>query len=384
MIIFDSSRYSINYKSQFHSQTLEYGLIEIADNHSVRLNGMLAKILPNKGSDVQFALEYSISRKRPAGLFAKQFGKRNEILPIFAFNGGKSFDLPLLKSMGIDQDYNGCPEGLLIYDSRIAGIPIFGHYALLINHERNLCFKKISLDHGISLACNSRKVSIPAENRNLGPDYPNLPDFVYYDADYSHSHIPGNGRSVIKLGGATIREIYHTQPGIHIPYHSGGLALSIADEAFPPMWDMRDKDLEVVIPNLGEYVFGVGAGAAFVPQNDGSLKMEAHPKWLSLFCPDPDLPKAHLLCGTDKDQNILVVSLLNPKDGNKGLALSDLPEVLQSLGFTFAVSLEEGQGSSLYRGIERIHFSDNDADANFNPFSDAPQPGTASNAIIAY
>jgi hypothetical protein len=384
MNISESGRYLINYKAQYLSQALEYGIVEITNSNQVHVLGLMAKIRPNTSQEVQFALEYSLARRRPAGLFAKQVGRRNDILPIFAWNGGPTFDRKLISRLGLEESYLGNSCGLLIYDTKINGIPIFNHHAVIINEDRSLSFHKVGLDQGISLACNSRKVSIPAENRNLGPDHPNLPDFVFYDADYPFEYIPGNGRSVIFLGGTSIREIYHTPPGVHIPYKASGLALSIADAAFPPMWDMRDKDLEVIIPGLQSAVFGVEAGPAFLLHQKGNPTINYHQKWQEIFYPDLSVDKAHLLCGTDADGNILIVTLLQAQPGKKGLAFHDLPEILENLEFKLALMMDDGNGSSLYRGIERIHITENDHDANFNPFSDAPQPGTASNALIAY
>lgn len=384
MHLFESGRYTVNYQALFFGRLLEYGPIEISDSKGVRSVGTLARLTNHPDNDLQFSLEYSLARKRPAGLFAKQFGKRNDILPIFAWNAGFAHTRETIAKLALDDSFSSSPLGLLAFDSHLVGCPLYNHDILCINREGKLSFRKFSLTEGIRLSCNSREAFIPGSHLNLPPDTPNLPGFCMYDANYQGEMIPGNGRTVIFMGGTTIKEIYRTDMGVHIPYKPSGLVLSIHDDVFPPMWDMREKELEARLPGFEQIVFAVEAGASFRWSSSGQLEYTLSPGWQTLFYPDLNKPKSHLLAGLDADGNILVANLLHIEKEYSGLTFFELPDVLQSLGFVFATMFDDGAGSSLYRGIERIKATEHDADANFNPFSDVPQPGTASSAIIAY
>lgn len=384
MHLFESGRYTVNYKSQFFGRKLEYGPIEISDTKKIKTLGTLARLSNLPDDELQFSLEYSLARRRPAGLFAKQFGKRNDILPVFAWNGGFSYAAGLLKQLKANEVFHGVPAGMLAFDSQLVGLPHFGHDVITIDKQGRLGFSGFSLANGLSLACNSRKVFISGSALNLGPQVADLPDFCMYDANFQGETLPAANRTVIFLGGTTIKEVYRSESGQPAPWQPLGLALSIADNAFPPNWDMREKDLAANMPGWENIVFAVETGPSFTWKAPADFSLNLNPVWQKLFYPDLNQPRSHQICGLDADDNLLVATLMNGQGEFQGINFYELPAVLESLGFVYATLMDDGNGSSLYRGIERIHITDQDADANFNPFSDQPQPGTVANALIAF
>lgn len=384
MHLFESGRYTVNYKSQFFGRLLEYGPIEISDAKKIKTLGTLARLTNLPDDELQFSLEYSLARRRPAGLFAKQFGKRNDTLPVFAWNGGYSYAAALLKQMKASAVFEGVPAGMLVFDSQLVSLPLFGQDVITIDKYGRLGFAAFSLANGVSLACNSRKVFISGEALNLSPQVAGLPDFCMYDANYQGEILPANERTVIFLGGTTIKEVYRSESGQPAAFQPLGIALSIADHAFPPNWDMREKDLAANLPGLENIVFAVETGPSFTWKAPGDFSLHLNTAWQQLFYPDLNQAKSHLVCGLDANDNLLIASITNGADEYAGINFYELPAVLESLGFVYASLLDDGNSSSLYRGIERIHITENDPDANFNPFSDQPQPGTASSALIAF
>lgn len=334
------------------------------------------------GQVLRFTLEYSLSRQRPAGLFAKQFEKRNELLSHLAFNGSPSILPSVVKQHALDDLFQNAPLGFLLSHSYVMGAPIYSLPVLLVSETHDLSVRKIDLSHGITLKCNSRTIEIPAENRNLTPDTPLLPDFSYYDAAYAGDTIPGNGRVVIQLAGNSIARVHHTGHQQNPSYRPAGLVLSIRSEALPPMWDMKDKELEIIIPGLENAVFGVQSSYYW---ERGKGEVETDARLSTYLARDPEPAQTRYLLGLTTQKKWVVLTLPHSDSAWRGLSLQELPELLEEMNFQWAIGLDAANGSSLYRGVQRIRLSEKDPDEFFNPFAtDTIQSGAVSNAFILY
>ncbi len=376
-----TSSYSFNQEILLREDGLQFSLLKGESMSKAPFLAATCEIDFSKYPNLNFALEYSLARKRPAGLFAKQLEKRNEVNAFLAINGSNSFEKRHLKSLNLDDLFLNVPIGLLVSHGYVIGAPIFNQASLMISSNSKLSIDTLSMSKGITLSCNSRTVKIPSENRNLSYKQSQLPDFCYYDASYPEDYLPGNGRVVMQLAGNTIAGIHHTAHAVNPSYKPVGLALSVSNQAFPALWDMKDKELEISLDGMEDFLFGIQGNFSWSARQNVIQMDDRLAKLLPI---DFSREQAVYLAGFTADGNFKVLSIQHNPPLSRGIELQGLPELLNSLGFVEAISLDAAGGSSLYHGISRVRMSNKDSDEMFNPFSNEDQAGAVSNAIILY
>lgn len=294
----------------------------------IEIKGHFGDGLPYRGSLLKISLEnfrfgISLSKfhKKSVPTFIKHFERRTKQSVQLAWSGINVLNELTAKENYLPESFVGCPQGLLISDGRLINPPLFNKPALLLDSGGNIRIENVSTKGGIRISCRSHKIEMGPDHRNLDGEISDLPDFCFYDLLYEKDYIYANERVIIQMGGNLIKEIIFSRPGQKVPLQPSGLTISIHDEAFPPTWDMREKELEINLLKLNYIAQAIAMGPMILNDSLPYLALDSE-GWLSkhsMIITDEERKAQEFNCpgiaiGFDGSNNLVVLALKD-KDG---------------------------------------------------------------------
>ena len=294
--------------------------------------GLLVTLPAN---DFGFGITLSKFHKKSLETYIKHYQRRTKNNVGIAWSGIKVLNEETARENYLPESFAGCPQGFVINDGQVLNPPLFNKAALLMDKAGTVSLKHISTKGGITLSCRSHKIEMDGDHRNLDGETTDLPDFCFYDLLYEKDYVYANGRVIVQMGGNQIKEVIYSRPGQKIPLQPSGLTLSVADEAFPPTWDMRDKELDMSLVGLENIQEAVELGPMLLDNGlpCHSLEQEG---WLSkhaIVLSEEERKNRHFDCpgvalGVDVDNQFVMLILTSNNGGLVKLSCVDVIEIL--------------------------------------------------------
>ena len=310
--------------------------------------------IDNPDNEIQFAVEYAVAKPKDMSEFIKQFARRNRAEVHVAWNAGNAMTQKVLDSLRYSDYYLGIPLGMLIYRGETLGTPFFNKPCLVINQEGDPGIDRFDTSNGITISCRSRTVEFPPEVRNLDGKKVELPDFCFYDLLHEKEEIVGNGRVIMRLSGNVIKEIINTRKGDMVKLKPVGITISVDYDAFPPTWDMREKELNIKVHGTEEFQHGIEGGPILVKsgKSDISLDEEGWNRASSklLYTSPKGFSEGRterMILGREKDGNILLL-IINEEGESTGSSLKEAAEIALGFGLEDAMIINQDSFGEIY------------------------------------
>lgn len=338
-----------------------------------------------------YQIETSKTGFKTVSEFIQWFERRSRKKALIAMNCACILNKNIISKLGLPERFEGSPTGLLIKNGELQGLPLYNKTAFLVYHDGSFEIKRVNTIQGMTVSCRSRTVEFPPSARNIDPVKQPLPDFCFYDLMYEKNEIPGDGRVVMRFSGHTIKELIFTRPGENVPVKPVGICLSIADEAFPPTWDMIDKDLDFVVHGLEDVLYAFEAGPTLLEQGEVSLKLIEEGFLLTNFqkvSPDgvsmENFRSPRMAIAIDKDDDLYVYYINGMVSESVGASYAELANILKSEGMIQAMCMEPSEISSLLVQGRVISNSVYHPDYKKHPYALSPQLHKVRGAFIVY
>ncbi|MEA3443569.1 MAG: hypothetical protein U9R19_02460 [Bacteroidota bacterium] len=317
------------------------------------------KLMKFQSEKLRFGLSLSKFHKKPLGTFVKQFNRRTKHETKIAWSGISVIDETSANEKQLSNFFVGSPLGFIIADGIVLNPPLYNKPALLLNNEGKIFIKNVSTQNGIRVLCRSHKIDIPPENRNIDGEKHILPDFCFYDLLYEKDYIYADGRVIVQLAGNIIKEIIFSKPGQKIPIQTIGLTLSVADEAFPPTWDMRERELEIKIKGFENIRQGIETGSFIVQHGKVNIKLNSETWQFNQNRSKISEEKTNVDCpgiaiGFDIDNNLIIITIVDVHGNPQNISLENMAKILIENNTSDAVSFTNDWQGSLILGDEII------------------------------
>ncbi len=310
--------------------------------------------------DIQFGIEYGISRPKAIEDYARQFGRRNRAHSIIAWSAGKAISKDILDKNRFPEYFLGAPVGLLVSKGEVMGTPGFNKPALLISKTGDMRIERLDTSNGIKVSCRSRKVDFLPAVRNLDGIKNDLPAFCFYDSLYEKDEILGDGRVIVRMSGNIVKEIINTKKNQMVKLKPTGITLSIDDDAFPATWDMREKELIMTILGLDDVEYAIEGGPMLLEKGTEVLDLKTE-GWQTeqsemLYTTNTgysnDRAPRMVLAMDDKKQ--LSVILISKNETSVGATLAELAVYLKQEKMQDAMILNPDGQATLLIGDELV------------------------------
>lgn len=352
----------------------------------IAVNGHLGDGKPYSGVLIKtpiaaIGLDIMLSKfhKKSLSTYIKHNIRRTKHNVFLSWTGIKVLDEKTARENYLPDSFHGCPQGLLINEGVVVNPPLYNKPALILDKEGKLKIENLNTKKGIRLSCRSHRIEMDARYRNIDAEKNELPDFCFYDLLYDKDYIYANGRVIVQMGGNLIKEIIFSRPGQKIPLQSSGITLSVDDDAFPPTWDMREKELELSLMEWDNIEQAIEMGPMIL--NDGlpylALDSEG---WLSkhsmILTPAERIAKTFdcsgAAAGIDKDGNFVIFALLSDDKQPVKVPCVEMAIILEKNQISKALSFAPDWQGSIMLGEEFIIntiFDNQNEDNNLFPVS---------------
>jgi Phosphodiester glycosidase len=349
-------------------------------------NGVLAKIDTSK-KPWQFSILSSEKTKKVTD-FIKDFEAEKNVSAKIAWNGGYILNPELVGKLGLPENYIGSPLGLLISSGEVLSAPLFNKPALIIYNDGSVDIKKVNVREGISIKTDNKEIVFTKQNYNI--ERPNE-NPAFYDLMYSKEEIIGNGRTIVRLAGNSIKEIRKTKPGEKVKIIPVGLTLSFPKKNFPEALNNIDKKIEISINGLDNIKHAVEAGPMLVNNNATAIDME-NEGWKTDFSirtqaarlDYTDMRGPKIAVGINEKGELVVLTINGRIRESVGATHIDMANIMLKYGIKKAMGFDPGGSSTLVVNGETMNISPYNSKYEENNYAMSPEPRAVANAVIGY
>ncbi len=319
--------------------------------------------------------------------FVQDFEKKTGKQARLAWNGGYILNPELVGKLGLPESYIGSPLGLLIQEGTCLCPPLFNKAALLIDRQGRAEIRRVNCRNGIVLNFGEKKIVFSGKQYNMD-DPGDAP--AYYDLMYPQETIPGNGRTVVRLSGRTIKEIIVTGKGQEIGVIPVGLTLSFPPGHVPEMLQVN-QEIAIIIPGFENILHAVEAGPMLLDEGQWSIDMQAEgwktPNSIATQAARLDYldmrgPK--IAVGMNEQGELMVLTVNGRIRESVGATHSDMAGILARHGMVRAMGFDPGGSSTLFADGRILNISPYNRAYELNNYALPPQPRAVSNAVIGY
>ncbi len=349
-------------------------------------NGALAQ-LNYKEKKWGFAAVSAATDPKTVVQFVKSFQKQKRKTARIAWNGGYILNPELVGKLGLPETYIGSPLGLLISDGNLVSAPLFNKPALLINRDGSMDIRRVSCSDGLSITWRNKTMELKSDVYNLKDGGETT---AYYDLLYPQPWIEGNGRTMIRMAGDTIKEVTTTKKGEKFPIIPVGLTLAFHPDEIPEGVEVGEK-LAISVYGYEGVLQGIEAGPLLLDEGKVVLDMEAE-GWKTensigtqaarLDYTSMRGPK--IAVGINREGDLAVLTINGRIRESVGATHGDMAEILLKHGFDKAMGFDPGGSSTLVVNGKTLNISPYNKDYESDIFSLSPEPRAVSNAIIGY
>ena len=351
-------------------------------------NGVLAKITTSlPGKEWSFITVLTENEPKKVTDFIKEFEKREKRKVRVGWNGGYILNPELVGKLGLPESYIGSPLGLLIEHGEVKSLPLFNKAAFLVKKDGTLHMQRVNCSKGIEIVKGEKKIDFSEKQYNLCTPGDKA---CYYDLNFEKKQIAGNGRTIIRIAGNTIKEIVYTKKGERVEIIPVGITLSFPAESMPKVMKEKEEKLSIKIKGLEEYVHGIEAGPMLVERSmpcinmqEEGWKTENSIRTQAARLDYTDMRGPKIAAGLDKNGNMYILAINGRIRESVGATHQDMAEILISQGIEKAMGFDPGGSSTLVVDGIPLNISPYNSEYEKNVYSMPPEPRAVSNAVLA-
>jgi len=375
-------------KEQDVLQPVKYSYLTGVYNDRHPWSGVLARITTNlQGKKWSFITVLTKSRPKKVTEFIKEFEKREKRKVQVGWNGGYILNPELVGKLGLPESYIGSPLGLLIENGEVKSLPLFNKAAFLVKQDGTLHMQRVNCSRGIEIIKGEEKINFSEKQYNLSAPGDKA---CYYDLSFEKKHIIGNGRTIIRIAGNTIKDIVNTKKGEKVEIIPVGITLSFPAGSIPKAMKEIEGKLSIKIKGMEEYVHGIEAGPMLVERNmpcidmqEEGWKTENSIRTQAARLDYTDMRGPKIAAGLDKNGNMYILAVNGRIRESVGATHQDMAEILITHGIEKAMGFDPGGSSTLVvKGIP-LNISPYNSKYENNVYSMPPEPRAVSNAVLA-
>ncbi len=348
-------------------------------------SGALASVPP--GARMRYRIVRSNGPPRTVLDFIKRFNRRARTKARIAWNGGYILNAELVGKLGLPETYIGSPLGLIISDGVVICPPLFDKPALLVGKDDSISIRRVNARSGMRVS--SAGVTVDFEPSCYNAVTPGQQP-CFYDLLFPGNELPGDGRTLVRLTGARVMEVIHTDAGQNVPVLPVGLCLSFASGKLPQGW-VDGTQLNFELHDLADVAQAVEAGPMLVSDGRTCIDMDTE-GWTTknsiatqaarLDYLDMRGPK--IAVGVDRSGMLSVLTVNGRIRESVGATHVEMAELLSARGLVSAMGFDPGGSSTLVVGHEPLNISPYNRDYERNVYSMPPQPRAVANVVIGF
>jgi hypothetical protein len=207
---------------------------------------------------------------------------------------------------------------------------------------------------------------------------------------YPEKTIKGDGRTIVRLSGRTIKEIIHTQKGEDVKIIPVGITISFQHGNVPK--DLRlEMELEIILPILKNIQHAIEAGPLLLEGGVTCIDMEAE-GWKTQNSISTqaarldylDMRGPKIAVGMNDLGELMVLTVNGRIRESVGATHQDMADILARHGMTNAMGFDPGGSSTLIVDGKTLNISPYNHNYEYNIYSLPPESRAVSNAVIGY
>jgi len=369
-------------------QPVKYSYLTGVYNDRHPWNGVLARITTSlPGKKWSFITVLAKSQPKKVTDFIKEFEKREKKKVQVGWNGGYILNPELVGKLGLPESYIGSPLGLLIENGEVKSLPLFNKAAFLVKQDGTLHMQRVNCSRGIKIVNGEAKIDFSEKQYNLSAPGDKA---CYYDLNYGKKYITGNGRTIIRIAGNTIKDIVCTKKGERVEIIPVGITLSFPAGLIPKTMEKKEGKLSIKIKGLEEYEHGIEAGPMLVERSmpcidmqEEGWKTENSIRTQAARLDYTDMRGPKIAAGLDKNGNMYILAVNGRIRESVGATHQDMAEILIEQGIEKAMGFDPGGSSTLVVDGIPLNISPYNSKYERNVYSMPPEPRAVSNAVLA-
>ncbi|MBL4753401.1 MAG: phosphodiester glycosidase family protein [Flavobacteriales bacterium] len=358
-------------------------------------SGVLATV-HNRSRKWRFEAVTSGSKTQTVKELVRGFESLNGRKAVLAWNGGYILNAELVGKLALSESYIGSPLGMLISNGTVECPPLFNKPAFIIYKNGKIDIEKVCCGHGIQIktgAGGRRGETINFEAERYNKHSGQLPCF--YDLLYDKPKLKGDGNTIIRLAGTTIKEIISTAKGEKVQSIPVGITLSLPPGFVSNQFKVGQK-LTIAMKNAGsiewdEVEHAIEAGPMLLDAGKDAIDMKVE-GWKTtnsittqaarLDFTDMRGPK--IAVGLDAKGNVMVLTINGRILESVGATHGDMAAILKNLGAVKAMGFDPGGSSTLVMNGRALNISPYNSEYEKNIYALPPEPRAVANAIIGW
>ena len=357
-------------------------------------SGVLAEI-DMKENNWKFAAH--IANKEPKNVpalvneYKKKYNNSNKIE--LAWNGGYILNPELVGKLGLPETYIGSPLGLLIMDSKVFCPPLFNKPAFIIYKNGHVDIRKVNSRAGFTIKGHSNLVFTAANyNKHSGSEP------CYYDLSYPNETIQGNGNTIIRIAGNTVKQIIKTKAKETVDIIPVGITLSVPLELFSStIFEVgKPVDIELMEPEKNPYrwddiSYAIEAGPMLIDKGKQILNMEEEGwkttnsiKTQAARLDFTDMRGPKIAVGITYEGKLMVLMVNGRIRESVGATHFDMADILLKYGMDKAMGFDPGGSSTLVVDGKVMNISPYNKNYEKDIYSLPPEPRFVANTILGW
>ncbi|MCK4700302.1 MAG: phosphodiester glycosidase family protein, partial [Bacteroidales bacterium] len=256
-----------------------------------------------------------------------------------------------------------------------------------VKQDGTLYMQRVNCSKGIKIVKGEEKIDFTEKQYNLSTPGDKA---CYYDLNFVKKHIRGNGRTIIRIAGNTIKEIISTKKGERVEIIPVGITLSFPAGSIPEAMKEKEGKLSITIKGLEKYIHGIEAGPMLVERNKPCLDMQKEGwktknsiKTQAARIDYTDMRGPKIAAGLDKNGNMYILAVNGRIRESVGATHLDMAEILINQGIEKAMGFDPGGSSTIVVDGIPLNISPYNSQYEKNVYSMPPEPRAVSNAVLA-
>ena len=324
--------------------------------------------------------------------YAKESATTNKIS--LAWNGGYILNPELVGKLGLPEPYIGSPLGLLILNGKVKCPPLFNKPAFIIYKDGKIDIKKVNCKAGFNVKTKTGLIAFESNAYNTYIEDASC----FFDLSFEKDEITTNGHVIVRIAGATVKEIIHPKAGDKVRLIPVGLTLCIPSGLFSnkdfainlelEIDLVEDKSIDVQWLKVSH---AIEAGPMLLENGECVLDMETE-GWKTknsirtqaarLDYTDMRGPK--IAVGINPEGELRVLAVNGRIRESVGATHYDMACLLKKQGMTTAMGFDPGGSSTLYVNGKIVNISPYNKSYEESIYSLPPEPRFVSNIIFGW
>jgi glycosyltransferase involved in cell wall biosynthesis len=358
-------------------------------------SGVLAEIDTNK-HNWKFAAHIANKEPKNVPALIKEYQKKskNPNKIELAWNGGYILNPELVGKLGLPETYIGSPLGLLIMNNKIFCPPLFNKPAFIIYKNGKVDIRKVNSKAGFVIVDKQYQLEFKASNYNKH----NNESSCFYDLSYAEETIKGNGNTIVRIAGNTVKQIITTTDKETVPVIPVGITLSIPSSLFDEKRFTVGKSLQIKLlePSENPYKwdeisYAIEAGPLLIDQGKQILNMEVEGwkttnsiKTQAARLDFTDMRGPKIAVGITKEGKLMVLMVNGRIRESVGATHFDMVDILLNYGMEKAMGFDPGGSSTLVVDGKIMNISPYNKNYEKDIYSLPPEPRFVANAILGW